>query len=75
MSLTRLLGALALATGGSLLLSELLLGQDFFQELMGTTLAPLRLGCVMAIVLGALAVRLGRRDEQEAQVSTGGPEG
>jgi hypothetical protein len=75
MILTRLLGALTLATGGSLLLSELLLGQDLFREVTGTTLAPLRLGCVMAIVLGALAVKWGRRDEHETQVSKEGPEG
>jgi hypothetical protein len=75
MSLTRLLGALTLAMGGSLLLGELLLGQTFFQELTGTSFASLRLGCVLAIVLGALAVRLGRRDEQEAQVAKGGSEG
>ena len=62
---TRLLGVLALAAGGSLLLSEPLLGQDLLTELTGTSLVPLRAVCALAIVLGALAVRLGRREEQE----------
>jgi hypothetical protein len=62
---TRLLGVVALAAGGSLLLSEPLLGQDLLTELTGTSLVPLRAVCVIAIVLGALAVRLGRREEKE----------
>ena len=64
-NLTRLLGALALATGGSLLLSEPLIGPEFFYELLGTSLASLWLACVVAIALGACAVVLGRREEQE----------
>ena len=67
MNLTRLLGVVTLATGGSLLLSEPLLGQDLLTELTGTNLWALRAVCAIAIVLGALAVRLGRREEQELQ--------
>ena len=65
MSPTRLLGVLTLAAGGSLLLSEPLLGQDLLTELTGTQLLSLRLVCTVAIVLGLLAVRLGRREEKE----------
>ena len=67
MNATRLLGVLALATGGSLLLSEPLLGQALLTELTGTNLMTLRAVCALTIVLGALAVRLGRREEQELQ--------
>jgi hypothetical protein len=62
---TRLLGVLALAAGGSLLLSEPLLGQDLLTELTGTQMLSLRLVCTIAIVLGLFAVRLGRREEKE----------
>jgi len=62
---TRLLGVLALAAGGSLLLSEPLLGQDLLTELTGTQMLSLRLVCTVAIVLGLFAVRLGRREEKE----------
>ena len=65
MNPTRLLGVLALAAGGSLLLSEPLLGQDLLTELTGTQMLSLRLVCTVAIVLGLFAVRLGRREEKE----------
>lgn len=65
MNPTRLLGALALAAGGSLLLSEPLLGQDLFTELTGISPVPLRVVGTVATVLGALAVGLGRREEKE----------
>src|SRR5262249_37308304 len=64
---TRLLGTLTLAAGGSPLLSEPLIGQDLFTELTGTQLLSLRLVCAVAIVLGLLAVRLGRQEEKEFQ--------
>jgi hypothetical protein len=73
-SLTRLLGVLALAEGGSLLLSELLLGQDLFSELTRNNPVSLRLGCAVAIVLGVLAIRLGRREEKEFNHPQGGTE-
>jgi len=65
MSLPRLFGTLALATGGSLLLSELLLGQDLLRELTGTTLGALWPVCAVSIVLGFLAVRVGMQEEQD----------
>ena len=72
MNLTRLLGALTLAAGGSLLLSEPLIGQDLLTELTGTSLLSLRLVCTVAVVLGLLAVRLGRREEKEFYQNKGG---
>lgn len=65
MNPTRLLGALTLAAGSSLLLSEPWLGRDFFFELTGMNVSQLRLICIAAIVLGALAVGLGMREERE----------
>ncbi len=65
MNPTRLLGVVALAAGGSFLLSEPLLGQDLLTELTGTSLVPLRAVCAIAIVLGVLAVGLGIREEKE----------
>jgi hypothetical protein len=65
-NLTQLLGTLTLATGGSLLLSEPLTGQDLLTELAGDNLAPLRLACAVAIVLGAVAIGLGIREEKES---------
>jgi hypothetical protein len=62
-----LLGVLALAAGGSFLVSEPLLGQELLTDLTGTNLWVLRAVCTIVIVLGALAVRLGRREEQEFQ--------
>ena len=65
MSPTRLLGALTLAAGGSLLLSEPLIGQDLLTDVTGTSLLSLRFVCTVAIALGLFAVRLGRREEKE----------
>jgi hypothetical protein len=62
---TRLLGTLTLATGSGLLLSGPLIGQDLLMELAGESVAPLRLTCVVAVVLGVAAVALGIRDERE----------
>ena len=66
MNLTQLLGTLTFATGGGLLLSEPLIGQDLLTELAGDSVAPLRLVCAVAIVLGAVAVGLGIREEKES---------
>jgi hypothetical protein len=69
--LTRLLGVWALAAGGSLLLSEPLLGQELLTDVTGTNLGTLRLVCALTLGLGTLAVRLGRREEQELQQTEG----
>jgi integrase len=63
-NLTQLLGMLALATGGGLLLSEPLIGQDLLTEWAGDSVAPLRLVCAVAIVLGAVA-KLRLQDYQQ----------
>lgn len=62
----RLLGALALAAGGSLLLSEPLIGQDLLTELTGTQVVSLRLAGIVVIMLGGFALRLGVREEKES---------
>jgi hypothetical protein len=69
---TRLLGILTLAAGGSLLLSEPLIGQELLTEVTGTGLLPLRFVCTVAIVLGLFAVWLGRQEEKEFQQNKGG---
>ena len=74
MNPTRLLGALTLAAGGSLLLSEPLIGQDLLTDLTGISLLSLRFVCTVAVVLGLLAVRLGRREEKEFYQNKGGME-
>src|SRR5262245_49896283 len=67
----RLLGVLALAAGGSLLVSEPLLGQDLFSELTGTQVLPLRLICTVIRVMGLIAVWLGRQEEKELRENKG----
>jgi hypothetical protein len=67
----RLLGALALAAGGSLLLSEPLIGQDLLTELTGTQVASLRFACLVAVMLGGFAIRLGVREEKEGNQKGG----
>lgn len=65
MNFTRLLGALVLAAGGSLLLSELFIGQELFSEVTGMQVGLLWIPCTVAIALGLLAVGLGQRKEKE----------
>jgi hypothetical protein len=65
---------LALAAGGSLLLSEPLIGQDLLTELTGTQWVFLRLVCAVAVVLGAVAVGWGVWEEKEFSQSKGGTE-
>ena len=65
MNLLHLLGTLALGVGGSLLLSVFFIGQDLLSEVTGSPLGSLYGGSVAAVVLGVLAVRLGRQEEQE----------
>ncbi|HJY80439.1 MAG TPA: hypothetical protein VKK81_05080 [Candidatus Binatia bacterium] len=72
MNPTRLLGVLTLAAGGSLLLSEPLIGQDLLTDVTGTSLLLLRFVCMVAIVLGLLAVWLGRQEEKESHQNKGG---
>ncbi len=73
MNPTRLLGALALAAGASLLVSEPLIGREVFFELTGTSATHLRVICIVAILLGALAIGLGVREEHEHTYHTRTP--
>jgi hypothetical protein len=56
----RLLGVFALVTGSGVLLSEPLLGPGRFQELTGSTLESLWLGCIAVALLGAIAIAASR---------------
>jgi len=69
---TRLLGALVLAAGGSLLLSEPLIGRDLLTEVTGIQAGYLWIPCTVAIALGLLAVGLGQREEKEFFQDKGG---
>jgi hypothetical protein len=69
----RLLGALALAAGGSLLLSDLFIGQDLLSELTGMQALSLRVVSTIVLLLGGFALRLGVREEKE-NYDKGGPE-
>jgi cytochrome c biogenesis protein CcdA len=69
---TRLLGALALAAGGSLLLSAPFIGRDLFSEVTGMQVGLLWIPCTVAIALGLLAINLGQREEKEFFQDKGG---
>jgi hypothetical protein len=58
-----------------LLLSAFFIGQDLLSEVTGSPLGTLYGGCAVAVILGAIAVRLGRQEEQEqSQGEEGGKE-
>jgi len=64
-TISHTLGIFALAAGGSLLLSEPLLGQDLLTEVTGmhaTSLYPL---CAASIITGAVAMKVGLQEERE----------
>jgi hypothetical protein len=64
-TVTHALGIFALAAGGSLLLSEPLLGPDLLTEVTGiptTSLYPL---CAVNIMVGAVAMKVGLQEERE----------
>lgn len=65
MSLTRFLGTLALAAGGSTLLCERLTGLAFFGEAAESNGGAIPLLCTACVVVGLLAVRIGMWEEQE----------
>jgi len=71
-TVTHTLGIFALAAGGSLLLSEPLLGQDLLTEVTGmhvTSLYPL---CAVSIIAGAIAMKVGLQEEREFNYLQGG---
>lgn len=67
----RVLGGFALAIGGGMLGGEALLGREQFAELTGGSLSFLWPMCIVTIILGSLAVALGRREEHESDHHTG----
>ena len=72
MTVTHALGIFALAAGGSLLLSEPVLGPDLLTEVTGihvTSLYPL---CAVNIVAGAVAMKVGLQEEHEFDHPHGG---
>ena len=72
MTVTHTLGIFALAAGGSLLLSEPLLGQDLLTEVTGMHGTLLYLWCVVSITAGAVAVKVGLQEEREFDYLQGG---
>ena len=71
-TVTRTLGIFALAAGGSLLLSEPLLGRDLLTEVTGLPVALLYPLCGITIATGAIAVRVGLQEEREFDYLQGG---
>lgn len=72
MTVTSMLGIFAFAAGGSLLLSEPLLGPDLLTEVTGmhaTSLYPL---CAVSIIAGAVAMKVGLQEEREFEYPQGG---
>lgn len=65
MNPSRILGGIALAVGGGLLLSELFIGPDLLTEMTGAPMAMLWLLCSLIFFLGVLAVGLSIRDARE----------
>ena len=65
MSITHVLGIFALAAGGSLLLSEPVLGPDLLTEVTGIHVTALYPLCVVNIMAGAVAMKVGIQEERE----------
>ncbi|NOT56328.1 MAG: hypothetical protein HOP18_17155 [Deltaproteobacteria bacterium] len=72
MTVTHILGIFALAAGGSLLLSEPLLGRDLLTEVTGMHGTALYPWCVVSITTGAVAVKIGLQEERELDYRQGG---
>ena len=65
MSVTHALGIFALAAGGSLLLSEPVLGPDLLTEVTGIHMTSLYPLCAVNILAGAVAIKVGLQEERE----------
>jgi hypothetical protein len=65
MTVTSIVGIFALAAGGSLLLSEPVLGPDLFTEVTGIPVTSLYPLCAVNILAGAVAMRVGLQEERE----------
>ena len=66
MNPSRIFGGVALAVGGSLLLSEPLLRQELVVELTGTLMTILKVLCGMVALLGVLALGFSGGDRRES---------
>jgi hypothetical protein len=65
MTITSVVGIFALAAGGSLLLSEPVLGPDLFTEVTGIPVTSLYPLCAVNILAGAVAMKVGLQEERE----------
>ena len=72
MTVTHALGIFALAAGGSLLLSEPVLGPDLFTEVTGIHMTSLYPLCAVNIMAGAVAMKVGLQEEREFDHPQGG---
>jgi hypothetical protein len=64
-TVTHALGIVALAAGGSLLLSEPVLGPDLLSEVTGLNMTSLYPLCAVNIIAGAVAIKVGLQEERE----------
>jgi hypothetical protein len=71
-TVTHVLGIFALAAGGSLLLSEPVLGPDLLTEVTGIDVTSLYPLCAMNILAGAVAMKVGLQEEHEFDRQYGG---
>jgi len=71
-TVTHALGIFALAAGGSLLVSEPLLGPDLFAEVTGIHMTSLYPLCAVNILAGAVAMKVGLQEEREFTPPQGG---
>ena len=65
MTLTSVVGIFAFAAGGSLLLSESMLGPDLLTEVTGIPVTSLYPLCAANLTVGAIAMRVGLHKERE----------
>jgi hypothetical protein len=65
MTITSMLGIFALAAGGSLLVSEPVLGQDLLTEVTGIPVTSLYPLCAANLMAGAVAMKIGLQEERE----------
>jgi multisubunit Na+/H+ antiporter MnhB subunit len=72
MNLIQWLSMIAVGVGGSIFISTLLFGHDFLIEFTGTPIGPLYGGCVIAIILGMIAVVLGLQEQRGPYFPKGG---
>lgn len=72
MTITSIVGIFAFAAGGSLLLSEPVLGADLFTEVTGIPVTSLYPLCAANLMAGAIAMKVGLQEEREFDHPQGG---